>query len=87
MRSALAGFRVRYAMMTRFRTLAAQDTLPKAVDEFLAGSQQDFPVLEMDQPIGILHRNDLKALSKGRRDAVVTEGMSRDGESVSKRSR
>ena len=69
MQSALAGLRVRDAMMTRFRTLAAQDTLAKAVEELLAGSQQDFPVLENDQPIGILRRNDLvKALSEGRRD-------------------
>ena len=81
--AALEGLRVRDAMMTRFRTLAAQDTLAKAVDELLAGSQQDFPVLENDQPIGVLRRNDLvKALSEGRRDASVTEGMSRDCETV-----
>jgi predicted transcriptional regulator len=79
MQSALAGLRVRDAMMTRFRTLGAQDTLAKAVEELLAGSQQDFPVLENDQPIGILRRNDLvRALSEGRRDTSVTEGMSRD---------
>ena len=83
MQSALAGLRVRDAMMTRFRTLAAQDTLAKAVTELLAGSQQDFPVIENDQPIGILRRNDLvKALAEGRRDAVVTEGMCRDCETV-----
>lgn len=83
MQSALAGLRVRDAMMTRFRTLAVQDTLAKAVDELLAGSQQDFPVLENDQPVGILRRNDLvKALSEGRREAVVTEAMCRDCETV-----
>ena len=83
MQSALAGLRVRDAMMTRFRTLAAQDTLGKAVEELLAGSQQDFPVVENDQPIGILRRNDLvKALSEGRRDDAVTAGMSRDCETV-----
>ncbi len=83
MQSALAGLRVRDAMMTRFRTLAAQDTLARAVDELLAGSQQDFPVLENDLPIGILRRNDLvKALSQGRRDTAVTEGMCRDCETV-----
>jgi predicted transcriptional regulator len=75
--------RVRDAMMTRFRTLAAPDTLARAVDELLAGSQQDFPVLENNQLIGILRRNDLvKALSDGRRDTQVTEGMSRDCEVV-----
>jgi Zn-dependent protease len=83
MQSALAGLRVRDAMMTRFRTLAAQDPLAKAVEELLAGSQQDFPVLENDQPVGILRRNDLvKALSEGRREAAVSDAMSRDCETV-----
>jgi Zn-dependent protease/CBS domain-containing protein len=83
MQSALAGLRVRDAMMTRFRTLRANDTLAKAVGELLAGSQQDFPVIDNDRPIGILRRNDLvKALSDGRREDLVTEGMSRDCETV-----
>lgn len=83
MQSALGGLRVRDAMMTRFRTLAAQDTLAKAVEELLAGSQQDFPVVENDQPIGVLRRNDLvKALSEGRRDDAVAAGMSRDCQTV-----
>lgn len=83
MQSALEGLRVRDAMMTRFRTLTGQDPLAKAVQELLAGSQQDFPVLENDQPVGILRRNDLvKALSEGRREAVVTEAMCRDCETV-----
>jgi Zn-dependent protease/predicted transcriptional regulator len=83
MQSALEGLRVRDAMMTRFRTLGAQDPLAKAVQELLAGSQQDFPVLENNQPVGILRRNDLvKALSEGRREAVVTEAMCHDCETV-----
>ncbi len=83
MQSALAGLRVRDAMMTRYRTLASQDTLAKAVTELLAGSQQDFPVMENEQPVGILRRNDLvKALSEGRRDDSVTEGMCHDCETV-----
>jgi Zn-dependent protease/CBS domain-containing protein len=77
--SALEGLRVRDAMITRFRTLAVDDTLARAVEELLAGSQQDFPVLDDGRPAGILRRNDLvKALADGRRDATVTEAMSRD---------
>ena len=79
MQSALEGIRVHDAMMTRFRTLAPQDSLAKAVQELLAGSQHDFPVLANDLPVGILRRNDLvKALAEGRREAVVTEAMCRD---------
>jgi Zn-dependent protease len=83
MQSALEGLRVRDAMMTRFRTLSSQDTLGKAVEELLAGSQQDFPVVEGDRPAGILRRNDLvKGLSDGRMDTVVGEVMCRDCSAV-----
>jgi Zn-dependent protease len=77
--SALAGLRVRDAMMTRFRTLAAHDTLGTAVEELLAGSQQDFPVLESGQVLGVLRRNDLvKALMDGNRAAAVGDVMWRE---------
>ncbi|HEY5753401.1 MAG TPA: site-2 protease family protein [Chthoniobacterales bacterium] len=77
--TALEGLTVRDAMMTRFRTLSARDTLGKAVEELLAGSQQDFPVLEDGQVLGILRRNDLvKALSSGRSDVFVGEVMFRE---------
>lgn len=84
MQSALEGLRVRDGMMTRFRTLAANDPVVRAVDELLAGSQQDFPVLDEDgRPTGILRRNDLvKALSEGRRDDVVGDVMSRECETM-----
>jgi len=83
MQSALDGWRVRDAMMTRFRTLSTQDPLIRAVEELLAGSQQDFPVLEHDRPAGILRRNDLvKALSDGRRHDAVGEVMCSECETV-----
>jgi Zn-dependent protease/predicted transcriptional regulator len=83
MQSAMAGLRVRDAMMTRYRTLTVRDTLGKAVDELLAGSQQDFPVLDNDLPVGMLRRNDLvKALSEDRHGADVTAAMCHDCETV-----
>ena len=86
MQSALKGLRVRDAMMTRFRTLAPHDPLNKAVEELLAGSQQDFPVTENGRPVGILRRNDLvRALSEGRGDTPVSEAMCREGETVDER--
>jgi Zn-dependent protease/CBS domain-containing protein len=83
MQSTLGALRVRDAMITRFRTLSANDSLGRAVDELLAGSQQDFPVVEGDEPVGILRRNDLvKALAENRRDAPVVQFMCRDCGSV-----
>ncbi len=77
--SALEGLHVRDAMMTRFRTLAAGDSVGTAVEELLAGAQQDFPVLEDGQVLGILRRNDLvKALTDGRQTATVADVMYRE---------
>ncbi|HKX60899.1 MAG TPA: site-2 protease family protein [Verrucomicrobiae bacterium] len=83
MQSALAGLTVGDAMMTRFRTLAAEDSLEAAIKELLASSQQDFPVIFDGQVIGVLRRNDLvKALSEGRRSAQVGDVMHRQCETV-----
>jgi Zn-dependent protease/predicted transcriptional regulator len=77
--AALKGLQVRDAMMTRFRTLSAHDTLGMAVDELLAGSQQDFPVLESGRVLGVLRRNDLvKALMDGNRSVAVGDVMWRE---------
>jgi predicted transcriptional regulator len=81
--AALKGLRVRDGMMTRFRTLSTQDTLTCAMNELLAGSQQDFPVMANDRSIGILRRNDLiKGLTEKGGDATVDEVMCRESESV-----
>jgi Zn-dependent protease len=79
MQSALEGLRVRDAMMTRFRVLSPRHTLGQAAEELLAGSQQDFPVLDGDQAVGLLRRNDLvKALAEGKRNEPVASVMLRD---------
>ncbi len=77
---------VSYAMVTRFRELPAAATLGDAVDELLAGAQQDFPVTEDGAVVGVLTRDDLlRALATRGRDAPVVEVMRRDCPAVDER--
>ncbi len=70
-RSALAGIPVSKAMLTEFHTLTPSDSLERAVDLILAGSQQDFPVLDGEKVVGVLTRSDLfVALAKKSNHAV-----------------
>jgi Zn-dependent protease/CBS domain-containing protein len=79
-----AGVPVREAMMTRLFTLGRGDTLGQAVELLLAGTQQDFPVVENEQMVGILTRRRLlEALSQRGRDAYVSEVMEPVPEAVS----
>jgi Zn-dependent protease/predicted transcriptional regulator len=81
--SFIGGLQVKDAMMTRFRTLDAKDSLETAIHELLAGSQQDFPVVADGSVGGILRRNDLvQALAQGRREARVIEVMCRECRTV-----
>jgi Zn-dependent protease/predicted transcriptional regulator len=80
---ALEGLRVRDAMLTRFRSLSAEDSLERAVKELLAGSQQDFPVVRGAEVVGMLRRTDLiKALAEGPPQRPVGEVMSSDCRTV-----
>jgi Zn-dependent protease/predicted transcriptional regulator len=82
-KSALGGIPVKQAMLTEFKTLAPLDTLQQAAEHILAGTQQDFPVLEGDQVVGILTRADmLAALSRHSEASRVNAVMRRDFEVV-----
>ncbi|HET6880168.1 MAG TPA: site-2 protease family protein [Pirellulales bacterium] len=66
MRSLIKGLPVRAAMMTRFRALSPDDTLAVATEELLAGAQQDFPVVNDGQVLGLVQRgNVIAALADG----------------------
>jgi Zn-dependent protease/CBS domain-containing protein len=74
--SAVEGVPVRDATMTQFSTLRRADSLGRAVELLLAGAQQDFPVVEAGEVVGILTRGRLiEALARGGRDLYVSEAM------------
>jgi Zn-dependent protease/predicted transcriptional regulator len=82
-RASLTGLPVRAAMVTDFQALDVRDPLKRAVDILMAGSQQDFPVMDGIAPIGILTRSDLvQALQRHGVDAPVGEAIRREHEYV-----
>jgi Zn-dependent protease/predicted transcriptional regulator len=82
-RSALAGIPVARAMLTDFRSLTARDLLSRAVELILAGSQQDFPVVENGRVVGVLTRGDLLiALARRGQETPVVDVMRREFQTV-----
>ena len=78
MRSSLGGIPVSRAMLTDFRTLSPADTLDRAIAYVIGGFQQDFPVVENDQVVGILLRSDLmRALAQQGHSSLVSDAMKR----------
>jgi Zn-dependent protease len=61
MKSSLSGIPVSRAMLTDFRALHPIEPLSRVVEHILAGSQQDFPVVEEGRVVGVLTRADLLA--------------------------
>ncbi|MGD8286245.1 MAG: site-2 protease family protein [Desulfobacterales bacterium] len=76
MQSAIDGIPVQQAMLTDFRTLGKNDSLDRAVELTLAGSQKDFPVVENGRIEGILTQADLmKGLSARNQYPTVSSAM------------
>jgi Zn-dependent protease/CBS domain-containing protein len=79
-REAIAGHVAHEAMITKFETLAPQDTLGRAAELLLATHQHDFPVIDAWNRIaGVLPRARLlEGLAASGRDTNVLEVMLRD---------
>ena len=83
MRNSISGIPVTHAMQTRFETLAPTDHLARVVDLILAGSQQDFPVVQDGRFIGILTRDDFfRALSQQGPNTLVGDVVRQNVPSV-----
>ncbi|MDR3691756.1 MAG: site-2 protease family protein [Fimbriimonas sp.] len=83
-RSFLQGHTMADAMQTRFRTIMSGDSLERAANMLLDGSQHDFPVINGDEVLGILMRNNIvQGLSMDGPSAYVASVMQREFKSVS----
>jgi len=66
MRSAFHHVTVREVMITSFRTLDVHDPVSRALEHLLEGYQQDFPVMDREELVGVLTRAELlEAISRG----------------------
>ena len=78
-RSKLDGVPVERAMLTSFETLSPINSLRYVSHLILAGSQQEFPVVEDSRPIGLVTRSDLlNALAQRGPLGFVSQAMRRD---------
>ena len=78
-RNSISGIPVTNAMQTKFEILSPSDRLDRVVSLILAGSQQDFPVMEDGQFVGVLTRDDfIRALSQQGQNTPVAEVIRRN---------
>ena len=77
--STLAGVPVKQLMIRNVQTLSPRDTLATALQHVLAGFQQDFPVIDNGELVGILTRDGLvRAVARHGQNVLVDEVMNRD---------
>ena len=78
-KSALEGVSARKIMVTDFISLTPEDTLERAVELVLHGTQQDFPVVENSRLVGMLGNKELlEGLSQGGDESSIAESMRRE---------
>ena len=77
----MAGLTARNAMITRYETIAPQESLGRAAELLLSSHQQDFPVVDAwGRVAGLLPRGALLAAlaTPGGRERAVLEVMDRE---------
>ncbi|MCE9606379.1 MAG: site-2 protease family protein [Planctomycetia bacterium] len=78
MKSSLNGISVAKAMLTDFQSLAPQDSIHRAIQLILAGSQHDFPVIDNARVVGVLTRSDLlRSLARAGSEGTIETAMQR----------
>jgi CBS domain-containing protein len=79
-RAMVLGRTTREAMITRFETLAPQDSLGRAAEHLLATHQQDFPVVDAwGRVAGVLSRTRLmQGLAREGSSGAVLDAMQRE---------
>jgi len=83
MKSAVGGIPVHQVMASEFKTLDVDDSLQRAVEFTLAGTQKDFPVVSDGILEGVLRQTDLlTALSRHNDQEAVASIIGRDTFSV-----
>jgi len=86
MKTSLGGIPVKKVTITHFDTLSTNDTLARAVELILAGSQTDFPVVDNERVVGVLRRDEvMAALSRQEMHMPVERIMRRDFETAESR--
>lgn len=79
MKSAVGGISVQQAMISDFKQLDVHDSLKRAVELTLTGSQKDFPVVNNGSLEGVLTQTDLlKALADQEKYPTVASAIQRN---------
>lgn len=87
-RAALAGLKVKDALMRSFTLLKPDDSLGRAVEALLNSQETEFVVADGGEPIGLLTRTEIiKGLSERGKEGSIAEFMNRSFSVVSSETR